>query len=286
MFKQDSWIWALLPAVALTFLFVGYGVGMSVLYSIYDDGNWTLENYLLLFKNKSFLHSLPYSLYITFVSTTISIILGIIISKVLYRGIRKNFSRLLIWIPMLFPHFVWGYILYLLLSQSGFISSLLFELGMIDKMEDFPIIFREQTGLGIILTYVWKETPFAVLMLLPILSQINQDEVNVVRTLGGNEWDVFKTVEWPRILPVVLETSIIIFSFVLSAVEVPLLLGVTYPKTLSVLSYDWFFEGDWSNRGLSYATMTIVSLFIISIMLLVQWVMQKNRYRMMKGNGS
>lgn len=285
-FKLNSSVWALVPAILFTLFFVGYGIGMSVLKSFQVNGELTLDNYMNLFSNKSFLASLPYSLSITAISTVISIIIGIYFAKLLHHTIKNKFPKLLVWIPMLFPHFIWGYMLYLFLSQSGLLSSLLYHMGMINEMTDFPIMFREETGIGIILTYVWKEIPFVVLMLLPVFSQIDDEPSYVVKTLGGNGWDVFKTVEWPRILPVVVESAIIIFAFVLAAVEVPYLLGITHPKMLPVLAYEWFFEGDWSNRGLSYAAMVILSLIVIVIMVTTQMMFNQKRYRLMKGNGS
>lgn len=285
-FKLTSSVWALAPACIFTLFFVGYGIGMSVLKSFQVNGEVSLENYMKLFSNKSFLASLSYSLWVTTISTILSIVIGIILAKSLQQIIKKKFSKLVVWIPMLFPHFIWGYMLYLLLSQSGLLSSLLHQIGLVNEMSDFPVIFRDRAGIGIILTYVWKEVPFVVLMLLPIFSQINVEQSYVVKTLGGNEWDVFKTVEMPWIFPVVIESAIIIFSFVLAAVEVPYLLGTTYPKMLPVLAYEWFFEGNWSNRGLSYAAMALLSMIVMIIMGTTQLLFNQKRYRMMKGNGS
>ncbi|MFZ3589894.1 ABC transporter permease subunit [Bacillus sp. DJP31] len=285
-FKLNSSVWAVAPACIFTLFFVGYGIGMSVLKSFQINGEVTLENYTKLFSNKSFLASLSYSLWVTTISTIISIVIGVILAKSLHQIIKNKFSKLVVWIPMLFPHFIWGYMLYLLLSQSGLLSSLLHQIGWINEMNDFPVMFRDQTGIGIILTYVWKEVPFVVLMLLPIYSQVNDEQSYVVKTLGGNDWDVFKTVELPWILPVVVETAVIIISFVLAAVEVPYLLGTTHPKMLPVLAYEWFFEGNWSNRGLSYAAMTLLSMIVIIIMITTQLLFNQKRYRMMKGNGS
>jgi putative spermidine/putrescine transport system permease protein len=285
-FKQNRWLLSLLPACLFTIFFVGYGIGISILESFSLDSRFTLEHFVSLFQNKSFLDSLPYSLFITTTSTVISVVLGIALAKFLCKVVKARFPKLLVWLPMFFPHFVWGYMVYLLLSQTGFFSSVLYQLGMIEDITEFPVLFRDRHGIGITLTYIWKEVPFVVLMLVPIFAQLNSDHALVVKTLGGSEWDVFKTAEWPWIFPVVLEVTIIIFSFVFSAFEVPTLLGITYPKMISVLSYEWFFEGDWSKRGLSYAAMTIVSFFVIVLMVLTQMMFNRKRYHLMKGNGS
>ena len=155
--------------------------------------------------------------------------------------------------------------LYLLLSQTGFLSSVFNVIGITNEPGDFPILFKDPFGWGIILTYVWKEIPFVILMLLPVYEQLSHSQRELVYTLGGKEGAVFRYVEWPYVFPVLLETFFIIFSFVLSAYEVPALLGTTYPKMLSVLSYDWFFGTDWGKQPYAFASMMVTTGTILSL---------------------
>lgn len=275
----------LLPPFILTIVLVGYGVIMAISESIHKNEQLTFQYYVDIFANDIFIASLNYSLSIAFVSTFFSIFIGLLITRWLYHFWKNDFLKIVYWIPMLFPHFVWGYMMVLLFSQTGWFSSLVYNIGIIHKPNEFPVIINDSHGIGIIITYVLKETPFVILMLLPAYHQLNHQLSSVVRTLGGKEWDVFKTVEWPWIMPILFETSIIVFSFILSAYEVPYLLGTTYPKMISLLVYEWFFEGDWSNRPKAFAAMLSVTMFIFSIMMAYTSLLIKKRYHMMKGNG-
>ncbi|MCA1031493.1 ABC transporter permease subunit [Bacillus timonensis] len=284
LFRKNSVFLLLLPAFIFTICFVGYGICMAIIESLKGANVLTLTHYESLFSNESFLASLCYSLYIAFVATILSLGIGLVFTRVMYEYLQKQSSKILVWIPMLFPHFVWAYMVILLFSQSGWLSSATFQAGLIHDLSQFPIIVNDRFGFGIIITYVWKELPFVILMLLPVYVQLNAELPQVVKTLGGNEWHVFKTAEWPWVLPVLVEVGIIVFAFILSAYEVPYLLGTTYPKMISILAYQWFFEGDWSNRPLSFAAMVVITSAVVSLLCFYLLLMNKKRYRLMKGN--
>lgn len=276
----------LLPGLLFVSIFIGYGLLQAFLESItdYNTQTFTFEYYARLFEQRALWDSLLFSVQVTMVSTVVSLAVGIIVTKFLYQYLLKNHLRQFVWIPMLFPHFVAGYMILFLFSQGGWFSSVAFQLNMISDPSQFPILTMDRQGIGIILTYVWKEIPFVVLMLLPVYYQMDWRYKDVVKTLGGGKWQTFITVEWRWLLPVVLETGIIVFAFILAAFEVPYLLGATYPKLLPVLAYQWFFEGDWSNRPLAMASMVLLTVFIVIISFIVLSLLQKMRYRMMRGN--
>lgn len=277
----------LLPCLLFVFLFIGYGVFIAVRESVQGSGEfgtWTLYYYQELFNEKAFWDSLFLSLQVTFSATMISLIIGIILTRFLYHYFLKNKWKIFVWIPMLIPHFVAGYLVLFFFTQSGWISSLFFQVGLLETRTDFPVLVLDQHGIGMILTYVWKEVPFVVLMLLPVYYQLDPHYSDLVRTLHGGRWQVFKTAEWPWLLPVVIETGLILFAFIIAAFEVPFLLGVTYPQMLPVLSYEWFFGGDWSNRPLAMAAMVMITAFVLVLSWIGFRLTQNQRYKMMRGS--
>lgn len=276
----------LLPGLVFVTILVAYGLLQAIIESFTDTSSqqFTLATYARLFEQKSFWDSLYFSLKVTVISTLISLLIGIGVTKLLHELLIKKIWKQLVWLPMLFPHFIAGYLILLLFSPSGFFSTLIYQMQLITDMSQFPIVVMDRQGVGIMLTYIWKEIPFVVLMLLPVYAQIDQRYHDVVRTLGGSKWESFRTVEWPWLFPVVIETGLIIFAFVFAAFEVPYLLGATYPKMLPVLAYQWFFEGDWSNRPLAMASMLLITLFIMLMSLLFFYLLQRKRYNMMRGS--
>ncbi|QOY38319.1 ABC transporter permease [Anaerobacillus isosaccharinicus] len=270
----------LLPSVAITLLLTGYGILYALSNSLQNDG---IGAYASVVGHTMFQSSLVFSLKVTSISTGVSLLLGILVAKIIYSYFKTSSLKLVIWVPMLIPHFVAAYLVLILLSQSGLFSSAFFHLGIISDRMQFPILVFDQAGVGIIVTYVWKSIPFVVLMLLPVFYEIDRRFVQVVQTLGGGQFEVFKMVEWPWLFPVLIEVGLILFAFIIAAFEVPYLLGVTDPKMISVLAYQWFYTGDWSFRSMSMALMILLTLFILLFSVVIFQITKKRRFIMMKG---
>ncbi|OIJ20878.1 hypothetical protein BKP45_07865 [Anaerobacillus alkalidiazotrophicus] len=271
----------LLPSLSVTVLLTGYALIKAISQSLRENG---IGTYAFVLENTMFRSSFVFSLKVTFIATIISLFLGLVLAKMIYTYFEKSTLKLIIWVPMLLPHFVAAYLVLIFLSQSGLISSGFYHLGIISDRHEFPILVFDRVGVGIIVTYVWKSVPFVVLMLLPVIYEIDRRYVQVVRTLGGGRCEVFRTVEWPWLFPVIIEIGLILFAFIIAAFEVPYLLGVTDPKMISVLAYQWFYTGDWSFRSMSMALMILLTVFILVCSFLIFQVSKRSRYTMMKGS--
>lgn len=274
----------LLPAFVLTVGLLGYGTLYGIIQSFQKDLGWSFDAYKDLFHLKVFKTSLIYSLYITLQSTVLALLIGMGITHFLFPYLQRDKWKAVIWIPMLFPHFAAGYLIVLIFSDSGWMSSLLWQSGHIQQIDQFPNLVNDPNGIGIILTYTWKEIPFVVLMLLPIYAQMDGRLKDVAATLGGNKVQVFLTAQWPFLWPTIVEIALILFAFIFAAFEVPYLLGVTYPQMTPVLAFEWFFDGNWDQRPLAFASMVILTLLIVVLTSISYSSIQKYRHRLMRGS--
>ncbi|MCF6137421.1 ABC transporter permease [Pseudalkalibacillus berkeleyi] len=274
----------LLPAFVLTVGLLGYGTLYGMLQSFQKDLEWSFDAYIELIHLKAFKTSLIYSLFITLQSTLLALGIGMAITHFLYPYLQKDKWKAVIWIPMLFPHFAAGYLIVMIFSDSGWMSSLFMQMGLIQQLDQFPNLVNDSKGVGIILTYTWKEIPFVVLMLLPIYAQMDSRLKDVATTLGGNKLQVFLSAQWPFLWPTLVEIALILFAFIFAAFEVPYLLGVTYPQMTPVLAFEWFFDGNWDQRPLAFASMVIVTLWIVVLTSISYSSIQKYRHRLMRGS--
>lgn len=281
--SETNKAWLLLLPALLFLLIPAYGLASALWSSLTHQGDFTLQVYEELFQKSSFWASLLYSIKITIIATSISLVIGLLITRAFFPLINKTSGKISVWLPMIFPHFVWGYIILLLFEQSGLFSNIAYQLGFIETRDAFPILTNDKSGIGMILTYVGKEVPFVVLMLLPIYVQQNHHYQDLVKTLGGTGWARFKDAEWPWVYPVLVESGIILFAFILSAYEVPFLLGSTFPEMISILTYDWFYSGDWSERPLAFAGMISTSVIISVVAWISFKVMNRKRWLLTKG---
>ncbi len=284
-FKKSKVFLMLLPVLLLFGLLIGYGTVAAFLESIQTADGFSFDVYRELLQQDLFIDSFFYSLKIALVSTVLSVVIGFVLIRAAYPKLQKLFPRFVAWLPMLFPHFVWGYMLLLLLGQTGLMSDMLVALGIIDSPETFPILFKDPYGIGIILSYVWKEVPFVMLLLLPVYEQMSHTHKENVYTLGGKQFAAFRYVEWPYVFPVLLEAFVIIFAFIFSAYEVPALLGATYPKMVPVLSYDWFFGSDWSQQSYAFAAMILTTIVICAFVWLMLVMTRKQRLHLHQNAG-
>ncbi|MFB5663977.1 carbohydrate ABC transporter permease [Alteribacillus sp. HJP-4] len=278
----------LAPALLILFGLVAYALIQAVLQSLKppDGIGWTVEAYKDIFKNKQFWRSSGFSAYIAGVSVLISVPLGLLFTKLLYGQLLNNNSRVMAWIPMIFPHFVAAYLVLLIFSQSGMISSVAAFFGWVKDPSGFPILTNDRHGIGILISYIWKEIPFVILMLLPVYFEMDDKLKDVSAALGGSRLHQFKDVEWPQLKPTVVETSIIIFAFVLGAFEVPYLIGASSPQMGAVTAYEWFFSGNWEERPQAMAVMVLYTTGILALAALCLLKIRKWRRRLWLGGES
>jgi putative spermidine/putrescine transport system permease protein len=213
-----------------------------------------------------FWHSLGFSLWVSGAATVIGAVLSLLVVLLFGQQLRSSTTDLTVLnLNLSFPHLVWAIGLGLLLSQSGLLARIAAALGLIDAPAAFPVLVRDRFGIGIILNYVSKEIPFLLLLMLSIL-RAQPDEYNTVAAnLGASRWQTMRYVTLPLVLPGLVAGSLLIFAFVFGAYEVPALLGVRFPRMLSVLALEFFRNADLNNRAEGMAISVIMALLVLLI---------------------
>ena len=272
MWKKRS-LWEpyllLLPAlVVLGGLFLG-GVVLGVLQSfgyfpLIGLNNFTLEYYTEMLSSPEFLDALGYSLYISIVSSVLAAVLGVFLAYQLAKLPKKHtLVRLIYKLPIIVPHIIATLLVFLFFTQSGLLSRILYNLGIIEQLESFPALVFDKKGIGIILVYLWKEIPFIALITYTVLKHINTSFEEVAANLGANSRQIFWHIYLPLSLPSIGSAVIIVFAFSFGAFEIPFLLGPTYPKTLPVMAYQRYISSDLMQRP--YAMVIAVVLTVICV---------------------
>lgn len=277
LFKNRTFLLFLPAGIFLIIPF--YGFIHAVIQSLGGEG---LAHYEEILNSERFLSSMWFSIRTAGIATIVSIILGLGFTKWFHPLLTKTSPRLMVWIPMLFPHFVWGYMVILILSETGWTTQAFIAAGWLEDTSHFPVWTRDPQGIGIIITYVWKEIPLVILLLLPVYASIHPEYYALVDSLGGNAWHRFTTVDLPNLLPVLVESFLIIFSFTLAAYEVPALIGTTFPEMISVLGYEWFYGSSWEDRPLAFAAMVLTSLFLLVLTLMSYYGLSRPKWRAMR----
>jgi putative spermidine/putrescine transport system permease protein len=262
-------------------LFMG-GLGYGLLQSLGWQpriGNFdiNLEAYSnIMFSERyapEFWQGLSLTLWVSLSSTFLSAALAIFLALQL-RRIRfgKKLTTFLFQFNLPVPHIVVAIGTLFLFSQSGLISRFGAELGLLNLPSEFPILVKDANGLGIILTYIWKEIAFIGIIVLAVLQSVGIDYEDVARSLGASAWQRFRYVLLPLIMPGVMSASIIVFAFTFGSYEVPALLGVRFPRMLPVMAVRFFQNPDLNARVEGTAVAMVIALVALIMVVLYMWI--------------
>lgn len=250
---------AFLPLLALLLPFAA-GVTLTVAQSL----GWgvpgvdaiSLEGWRALGDSR-FVDSLLLGGKVAGLSSLLSVGLGAWLAYAVWRlPLRLQCADLLGRIPLILPHVAVAWLVILLCGQSGLFSAAALHFGLIEGRSGFPALLYGGDGMGMVIAYVWKETPFVMLLVLASLRRLDPRLLEMGRMLGGGSWRIIRGVVLPHIAPVLHISFGILFLYALGAVEIPLLLGEVQPVMPGIEAYQRYFHMGLEDRPPAMALMT------------------------------
>lgn len=237
--------------------------------------NFTLDYYMEVLRDRNFLKSLIFSLKTSFISSSICIVVGVFLAYVLSKDKHSKWRISLINLPIIIPHIIVVIIIFMIFSQTGILSRVLYNLGIINNSSDFIQLVSDKNGIGIILVYLWKGIPFVAMTTYNILKNISNSLENVAINLGANKFQVFRYIILPLAMPSIISSFLILFAFSFGSYEVPFLIGPSTPKALSVQAYITYSSSDLMQRPIAMSINTILSVISIIILIIYNKIFEK-----------
>ena len=132
----------------------------------------------------------------SFAAASINTVFGLLVAWVLvrYPFPGRRFADALVDLPFALPTAVAGIALTGLFAQNGWIGSLLVPLGV-------KVAF---TPLGVVVALTFIGLPFVVRTVQPVLEQLPRELEEAAATLGASNWQTFRRVLFPTVLPALL----------------------------------------------------------------------------------
>lgn len=255
----------LAPALlVIGLLFIGgllIAIGDSLGYfSPLGDPHFTLEHYLRLVFDPEIRAALGLTIFVSTTATIISTIAGFVLALG-FRELAARSPSLSFWLqlPLATPHLAVAVALLNVLAPSGLLARIGFAAGLIDEPADFPILINDRYGLGVIITYVIKETPFIAAMTLALLLRLGDEYDALARTLGASRWQRLRYVTIPLAAPALTSSALMVFAFIFGAFEIPFLLGRQYPAMLSVVAQRRYLDVNLMERPAAIATAVLLT---------------------------
>jgi multiple sugar transport system permease protein len=215
---RTDYLWVA-PALLVMVLVIGYPFVYTIDLSFYEtppsSSNWYFNgvgNYAQILSDRGFWAITLNTFYWAVGSTVLAFLIGFGAALVVQREFwGRGLLRGLLLIPYVISYvaaaYVWRWLYH---SDYGLISGLLYEFYLIDS----NINFLDSTSMvmpSLIVANVWKEFPFAMIMLLAGLQTVPQQLLNAARIDGANAWNRFWHVTVPYLRSVILITTILLF---------------------------------------------------------------------------
>jgi multiple sugar transport system permease protein len=261
------------PAVIAMLIVTGYPIGYAVYLSLQkfdlrfpDDKEFVgLSNYIDVLTSSTWWSDIFNTLVITVFSVAIELVLGMLIALVMHRAI---FGRGPVRAAILIPYgivtvvaaFAWRYAFD---PGTGFVQGL-----PLVADEANPLGDRQGSFVVIVLTEVWKTTPFMALLLLAGLSLVPDELLEAAKVDGANAVQRFFRITVPLMKPAILVALLFrtldafrIFDTVFIQTR-----GANDTETVSILGYNVLINR--VNLGLGSAVSVLIFICVILIAVL------------------
>ena len=232
-----------------------------------DEGQLTLAHMQRMFGDAGFSMALRNTILLVIAIVPLQFILALTMALLMME--RLPGSNMLVYIysiPLAISDLAAGIIWFSIFTERGYLNSLLYNLGVLDK----PFLFLNyQTHwplVAIILAEVWRATSIVFVVLVAGLQSIPRDYIEAAEVFGAN-W--FKRV-WRVILPLLrpsIQTALILRTIL--AVQVFAVVQAIAGRGMTVLAaeaYRWYSEYRNPHLAATYA------LFILSISLVTAFI--------------
>ncbi len=205
--------------------------------------------------------SLGFSAAVAAASSLVSVTLAVPLALFLHGLPRGQASLAGIYkTAVVLPHLAVGYLAVLLFSRTGLIGAALVSAGLVPGFEALPDPFAGGGGPAIVLAYVFKETPYAVLMLHASLRKLDPRLAETARMLGADRGAVFRGIVLPHLAPTLTAVAAILFLYTFGAFDLPWVLGSGDPAMLGIEVYGRYFLRDLSARPRAAALLSTAGI--------------------------
>lgn len=222
-----------------------------------------LDNYLSILTAEVWWQALGNTLFLTASSVTLELILAFPLAlamyhTVLWRHAVRAATLLPYAITTVIAAFAWKFAFD---PTTGFINAL-------SGMEHAWLTQRWSSFLVIILTEIWKTTPFMALMLLAGLTLVPHELIQAARVDGANAWQRFMRITLPMVKPAILVAVLfrMLDAFRIFDTVFILTRGAQDTETVSIVGYNTLIVSLNLGLGSAVSVLIFISMLVISVL--------------------
>jgi multiple sugar transport system permease protein len=277
---SERWFGALLalPAIISVLAIIVYPLGNAFVISFekYDIFKRTMRfvgfnNYLKLFADPQFLHSLKITVIfgtsVLVLSSTMGLLFGLLLNET-FPG--RGFWRAILILPWALPWVIigllWGWVVD---ANFGALNGLLYELGIITKYQ--PFLANDTWALAFtIIATVWRQASLSGILFLAALQAIPPDQYEAAKMDGAGMWNRFLYITVPWLRPVMLIASLMNTLYGIMQFDVVYMMTQGGPGDATMLMSILLFRKTFvsSDLGAGAAVSNVLALLALGLALL------------------
>jgi len=268
------WLW-LAPALAFLAVFLIYPMIGTAIHSLQDNaGNVFvgLDNYAWFFGSADALSALKnnvlWLIFLTLFVVGFGLLVAVLVDKVKYESFAKSVIFIPLAVSMVAAGVIWLYMYQYQppgTTQTGTLNATigLFGAGPIPwlQVQDFSV-----NTFMLIIVMAWMWTGFAMVIISAALKGINPELMEAARMDGATEWQVFRGIVFPLLVPtlVVVSTTMIITALKAFDIVYAMTGGNLNTNVIANQMYSEMFK--FGQYGRASAIAVVLLLAIIPIM--------------------
>ena len=251
------------PAVLGFLVFYVLPMGVTLWQSVSFGGMFVgLENYRITFENHMFRLAVGNTLRFLVVALPLILATSLSLALLLAEKFPGNrFFRLILLYPMLVPVAATVMVVQIFLGTRGVLNTLLVQWGF--PRQDW--IYSSWAFLILILLYLWKNTGYAVILLLAGLAMIPKEYLEMARMDGAGRWKCLCYVRLPLLSPMILFTALISLLNAFKCFREAILIGGNYPHE-SIYMLQHYMTNNFNN--MNYREISVASTFLFLVILI------------------
>ncbi|MBI4785483.1 MAG: ABC transporter permease subunit [Chloroflexi bacterium] len=281
--RSFSWAWVgVLPFFVFAFLFLILPSGYLFVGSVQGaDGQLTLDNFAGLF-TPAILNTYQLSIQVSVVTAIAGGLLGFLLAYaavlgglprwirtalMTFSGVASNFAG----VPLAFAFIA-------TLGRTGFVTVLL---RSVFGFNIYDAGFNLYSFTGLTLTYMYFQFPLMVLIISPALDGLKREWREASENLGASNWQYWRHVALPILLPSLLGTMVLLFGNAFGAYATAFaLVSGTFP--LATIFIGRQIRGEvLQNPGLGYAV-AVGMVFIMALSIILYSALQRKTERWLR----
>ena len=262
-----------LPAIVVMLIVIAYPIYYTVDLSLYatppglqlkDKSFVGFDNYRAILTSDVFWRVTLNTLIWTLASTVISFALGLGTALALHRDFMgRGVLRAILIIPWVISavaaSYIWKWIYH---SDFGVIGAILVSLGITDR----PPNFIDSVGTvlpALIVVNIWREFPFAMIMLMAGLQTVPDQLLRAAQVDGASAWQSFWHVTFPHLRNVSTVTILLLAVANFNSFIIPWIMTGGGPSNASHIWITHIYELAFGRQRWGVASAYSVLLFII-----------------------